>query len=133
MQVNISTLEVFKLLGQPIRVQIILIIATGESCVCHMEEILGIRQATISQHMMVLRNSGLVNTKRIGRNIFYSLANPALYQAILQLGLVTGISMADLKQYAATPVEGCSCPICNPGIEPKLACKKIRRNDLKTL
>jgi len=125
MQTNISTPDVFRLLGQPIRVQIIMIIATGEACVCHMEAILGIRQATISQHLMVLRDSGLVTAKRIGRNIFYSLANPALYEAALQLSKAAGSSDGELIKYSISPIEGCPCPICNPGIEPDLSCKKI--------
>ncbi len=66
MQTNISQQagprlpRVFKILGQPVRLQILLILNTGEECVCHIEAILGIRQASISQQLMVLRDAGLV-------------------------------------------------------------------------
>lgn len=131
MQTNISTPDVFRLLGQPIRVQIIMIIATGEACVCHMEAILGIRQATISQHLMVLRDSGLVTAKRIGRNIFYSLANPALYKAALQLSKAAGSSVDELLRYAASPIDGCPCPLCNPEIDPEFSCKRVLESSIK--
>lgn len=132
MQTNISPPEVFKLLGQPIRVQIIMIIATGEACVCHMEAVLGIRQATISQHLMVLRDSGLVTAKRIGRNIFYSLVNPALYEAAIQLSKAVGSSVDELKKYSASPVQDCPCPICNPGIDPEFSCMKVIKTRITT-
>jgi ArsR family transcriptional regulator len=130
MQTNISPPDVFRLLGQPIRVQIILIIATGEACVCHMEAILGVRQATISQHLMVLRDSGLVTAKRIGRNIFYSLVNPALYEAVIHLSIAAGSSEDELKMYATSPIKGCPCPLCNPGIDPALSCTKVHKTSI---
>ncbi len=130
MQTNISPLDVFRLLGQPIRVQIILIIATGEACVCHMEAVLGVRQATISQHLMVLRDSDLVTAKRIGRNIFYSLSNPALYEAAIRLSAAAGSADEELKKYAASPVKDCPCPICNPEIDPELSCKNVHKTSI---
>jgi ArsR family transcriptional regulator len=45
----------------------------GEACVSELEELLGIRQPTLSQQLSVLRNEGIVSTRREGKKIFYKL------------------------------------------------------------
>lgn len=50
--------KLLSLIGQPARIQILLIIGAQEACVCHLEAVLGMRQASISQHLMVLRKTG---------------------------------------------------------------------------
>lgn len=119
-----SLAEIFRILGQPNRIQILLVIARQDACVCHIEAVLGIRQAAISQHLMVLRKAGLVTTAREGRHVFYLLALPDLYPAILQMAAAAGISAEGLAQFSARPLPGCSCPRCNPGMDPKLVCRK---------
>ena len=124
-----SLAEAFRLLGQPIRIQVLLTIANQVACVCHIEAALGIRQAVISQHLMVLRDAGLVEANREGRNIFYRLAKPGLYEAICQVAVVSGVSADDLAQFSRRPLPDCPCPRCNPGMDPQLACQKIKRKE----
>ncbi|MGD0006504.1 MAG: metalloregulator ArsR/SmtB family transcription factor [Anaerolineaceae bacterium] len=124
-----SLAEFFRLLGQPVRIQILLTIATQEACVCHLEAALGIRQAVISQHLMVLREAGLVVTNRDGRNIFYRLARPGLFEAICQMASVSGCEADDLARYSRRPLPDCPCPRCNPGWNPQLTCQKIKRKE----
>ena len=116
--------EIFRLLGQPNRIQILLVIARQDACVCHIEAALGIRQAAISQHLMTLRKAGLVSTTREGRHIFYLLALPDLYPAILQMAAAAGIAAESLGQFSTCPLPGCSCPRCTPEMDPKLVCRK---------
>jgi DNA-binding transcriptional ArsR family regulator len=131
MPANISTdaasnlAETFRLLGQPVRIKILLTIADGRACVCHIEALLHIRQAAISQHLMVLREAGLVEASRDGRNMFYRLAEPRLLDTVFQIASISGHPAAELKSLAKKPVPGCPCPDCNPGMDPDLACKKI--------
>jgi len=132
MPVNISSealAEAFRLLGQPVRIQILLTIANQEACVCHIEAALGIRQAAISQHLMVLREASLVAANRDGRNIFYRLARPGLFEAICQVAAVSGIPADDLAQFSRRPLPDCPCPRCNPGMDPQLTCQKIKRKE----
>ena len=70
--------EIGKALGHPVRLQILQVLREEEACVCHLEAILGQRQAYISQHLMRLREAGLVVDRREGMNVFYSLANEAI-------------------------------------------------------
>lgn len=119
-----SLAQVFRLLGQPVRLQIVLIMAKDRACVCHLEAVLGIRQAVISQHLIVLRKAGLVTTQREGRHIYYRLVQHELYDAVCQAAGVMGIVQDEISALAARPVKGCSCPLCNPEVDPKLTCRK---------
>ncbi len=100
---------------QPIaRIQILLGIGQGEACVCHLEALLGYRQAYISQHLMALRESGILKTRREGRFIYYQLANAELLALIYQAGTIAGISEADLLAQTNTQaLRQCDCPHCN--------------------
>ena len=111
--------ELFRLLSQPGRLQILLAIGEGEACVCHLEVALGQRQAYISQQMMALRDAGLVVPLRDGRNIYYRLATPRLLALIHQAaGLLNG---PELPSLALSPLEGCTCPHCEEsrGLPPE--------------
>jgi DNA-binding transcriptional ArsR family regulator len=132
-ELSVPLAETFRLVGQPVRIQILLTIANEEACVCHIEAALGIRQAVISQHLMVLRDAGLVAASRDGRNIFYRLARPGLYEAICQVALVTGVPLDDLAQFSLRPVPDCPCPRCNPGMDPQLTCQKVKKGKPKNL
>ncbi len=114
------------LIGQPVRIQILLVIAHQEACVCHLEAFLGLRQAAISQHLMLLREAGLVTAVRDGRNIFYRLTNPETLDVIRQTAQIAGISMSDLEKLVSQPVFPCPCPHCNPEKAEGLDCSRIQ-------
>lgn len=99
---------------QPARLQILLIIGADETCVCHIEAILGLRQAAISQHLMALRKAGLLVTRREGRHIYYRLANPEVIDLLHHTGALAGIPAEALDRYSIKPYPGCTCPQCNP-------------------
>jgi DNA-binding transcriptional ArsR family regulator len=106
--------KLFRVLGQPSHLEILLAIGKGEACVCHLEAATGWRQAYISQHLMALRSEGLVVTRRDGRNIFYRLKNAALLDLIRQGAGVTG--KADVESALdrlAEPLPHCPCPHCS--------------------
>ena len=66
---EIQIAEYLKVLGSPFRIQILFSIGSGEACVCHLEAILEKRQAYISQHLMVMRDAGILDTRRDGKYI----------------------------------------------------------------
>jgi DNA-binding transcriptional ArsR family regulator len=130
MNMNISSdvlnlADTFRLIGQPIRIQILLILANDPACVCHIEAVTGIRQAAISQQLTILRKAGLVQAMRERRNIFYSLTNPDIIQSINNVAAVVKISLKNLAAFSTKPVQNCSCPRCNPDMDPNLTCKKL--------
>ena len=72
--VSASRAQVFKALGHPVRLRIVEALRDdGESCVCHLEHGLGLRQAYLSQHLAKLRAAGVVSDRRVGSNVFYAL------------------------------------------------------------
>jgi DNA-binding transcriptional ArsR family regulator len=63
-----------KALGHPVRLGIALrLAAEGGTCACDFADIFGISQPAVSQHLKVLREAGLVRTRRQGTQIYYSL------------------------------------------------------------
>lgn len=117
--------KLLSLIGQPARIQILLIVGAQEACVCHLEAVLGMRQASISQHLMVLRKAGLVITHRDGRNIFYRLAKPEVVDVLRLAAQLTGIGPDALTALTLRPIPNCPCPHCNPGVEPNLTCQSL--------
>ena len=74
-----------KLLANEDRLLLMCQLSQGEMCVGELEEGLGIRQPTLSQQLGVLRAEGVVHTRREGKNIFYSVADPALLKILALL------------------------------------------------
>jgi len=99
--------DVFEAASSPIRIQILLALGTGEACVCHLENMLELRQAYISQHLMVLREAGLVIDRREGRFIFYSLRDPALLDLVQAAARFQNIEVPIM-----TSSSECDCPNC---------------------
>ncbi len=64
-----------KALANPDRLLLLCQLAEGEHCVSELEGLLGILQPTLSQQLGVLRQEGLVTTRREGKQIFYSIAS----------------------------------------------------------
>ena len=110
--INDRLADLLQLIGQPTRIQILLAIGESEVCVCHLEAVTGMRQAVISQHLMLLRKAGLVTPNRAGRNIYYSLENPELLMVIKTAATALGIHPGELDKYANDKVSGCPCPKC---------------------
>ena len=74
-----------KLLANEDRLLLLCQLSSGEMCVSELEEQLQIRQPTLSQQLGVLRNEGVVATRREGKNIYYSVADPALLEILAVL------------------------------------------------
>ena len=74
-----------KLLANEDRLLLMCQLSQGEMCVSELEEQLGIRQPTLSQQLGVLRTEGVVSTRRQGKNIYYSVADPAMLEIVAVL------------------------------------------------
>ena len=74
-----------KLLANEDRLLLLCQLSQGEMCVSDLEQKLGIHQPTLSQQLGVLRNEGVVDTRREGKNIFYSVADPAMLEILAVL------------------------------------------------
>ncbi len=107
--------EYLKILGSPFRIQILYSIGYGEACVCHLEAVLKKRQAYISQHLMVLRDVGILDTRREGKYIYYRVADQALFELIQSAAGILNIPKTSLPDISGSDEHiQCDCPNCQP-------------------
>ena len=95
------------------RLEILLAIGAGEACVCHLEAVLGQRQAYISQQLMALREAGLLDSRREGKYIFYHLAKPEILELLQKAAQTVGVVA---QPEHAGREKGCTCPHCAPAV-----------------
>ena len=67
--------RLMKVLSNRDRMMLLCQMSQGEMCVGELEEVLDVHQPTLSQQLTVLRNEELVQTRREGKQIYYSLSN----------------------------------------------------------
>lgn len=97
--------EICKTFSSPIRLEIISKLRDGKKSVNEIADLTGVRQATVSQHLSLLRQRGVVTTKREGINVYYEVANPKITQAcdlmrevlFENIALMNQISLKEVK------------------------------------
>jgi DNA-binding transcriptional ArsR family regulator len=65
--------KIFKALGHPSRLKMVESLFAGERCVCELQEIVGSDISTVSKHLNILKEAGILQDERRGTNIYYSL------------------------------------------------------------
>ena len=73
--------QMCKVFTSPKRLEILNLLRDKELSVGQVAKKANIRQANISQHLSILREKGIVKTRRAGKSIYYSLANPKIIKA----------------------------------------------------
>ncbi|CAM3228280.1 HTH arsR-type domain-containing protein [Prescottella defluvii] len=100
--------RMFKALGDPVRLRMLSLIAShenGESCVCDISPAFELSQPTISHHLKVLREAGLLDCERRGTWVYYRVIPSALAQLSAVLSSESGV------------VEGSACVSEAPVVE----------------
>ncbi len=82
--------EIFKALGDENRVQIMIMLSQGEKCACKLLEELKVSQPTLSHHMKILCDSGLVSCRKDGKWMHYSISAEGKTKAFESLSYITG-------------------------------------------
>lgn len=70
--------DIIKSIGDPTRLKIIYLLHHGELCVCEIMDVLNKPQPTVSHHMNILKNSGLLKWRKQGVWTYYKLSNPKI-------------------------------------------------------
>lgn len=107
-----AQVKIYKALAHPTRLAILDLLRDGEHCVCHLESHLGLRQAYISQQLMILRDAGLVQDRRDGWNNYYRVVRPQVYALLDQAGVLGGAVRLPSQNNSSHEVVECPCPIC---------------------
>ncbi|WP_103517225.1 helix-turn-helix transcriptional regulator [Streptomyces sp. SM10] len=102
MMTSVDT-ELIRVLGDPLRFQIVTLLARETLCASHLVEETGARQTNLSNHLKVLREAGVVETEPCGRFTYYKLRPDVIAQLAGQF--------ADLAESARNAAENKrACP-----------------------
>jgi DNA-binding transcriptional ArsR family regulator len=71
-----------KVLAHPIRLMIIHLLGDGERSVHDLEKAVGVSQSSISQHLNLLKDKEILESRRVAQQVFYRLGNPRLLELI---------------------------------------------------
>jgi len=100
--------ELLKVIAHPVRIRILEELAKGVKCVSDFEDFLELRQPNISQHLSLLRQSGIVDYYVDGRLRCYFLVDPLIPDLLGLLG----------KDYHETLPRPACCPVTKKGTYP---------------
>jgi len=70
--------KILKALAHQTRIYMVEELAKGEKCVCEFVELVGADFSTISKHLSVLKDAGIVKVDKRGQKVFYSLKTPCI-------------------------------------------------------
>ncbi len=87
--------DIFQALAHPTRIAILELLSTGELSAGVLIEKLGMEQASVSQHLAVLRTKQLVVNRKAGNQVFYSIRDPLIVEV---LNLMRAYFHAHLKE-----------------------------------
>ena len=76
--------ELFKVFGDSTRIRILFVLFEAEVCVCDLAKVLNMTQSAISHQLRILKQNKLVNSRREGKSVFYSLADGHVRKIIAQ-------------------------------------------------
>jgi DNA-binding transcriptional ArsR family regulator len=122
--------EILNAMSHPARLEILELLRDGESCVCHIQAMLDQRQSYISQQLNILRQAGLISSRKEGLRVYYKISDPDLFGLLDQ---VKGIlqKMGKWQSDGAGQDEliqkkkACNCPQCTPHPEQEI-CKPAK-------
>jgi ArsR family transcriptional regulator len=72
--------EIYRLMANPIRLEILNSLKVRDCSVEELTEQLDLRKANVSQHLAVLRQAGLVEARRDGRSVHYAISDPRIVE-----------------------------------------------------
>ncbi len=104
--------EFFKVLGHPARIQVLEVLRSGERSVSALVSEIGIESSHLSQQLGVMRRANIVQTRKEGSTVFYSVIDRNLYQLldvarrIITSSLTESQSLLDVlrAEVTATPI-----------------------------
>lgn len=99
--------KVFKALGNPYRLQALGMLQSGEKCACTLNNAIGLCPSTLSHHMKILVDSGLVNARQQGKWVHYSISEEGARAALALLARITAQEPAPASSPAEHECAGC--------------------------
>ncbi len=88
--------------ADPLRREIIQLLADESLCTCHLVDLTGAKQPTISHHLKVLKQLGIVESEAVGRNTYYRIVSRSLIDYANSL-----LALAEKASYSNKERPGC--------------------------
>lgn len=79
---------IMKAMAHPTRLFILDKLNEKEHCVCELQELIGADMSTVSRHLSVLKNAGIIDCRKQNNQVFYSLLCPCVldvYQCVIEV------------------------------------------------
>jgi DNA-binding transcriptional ArsR family regulator len=110
--------EFFRTLGHPARIRVLEVLKGGERPVSELIPEVGIEASHLSQQLGVMRRAGIIQSRKVGANVYYSVGDPKLFELLdVAKGIITS-SLAEsqllLEQMEATDEPGPQRPRTAP-------------------
>ena len=90
--------KVIKALAHPTRLWIVETLADGEHCVCEFADAIDVDFSTVSKHLAVLKQAGIVNDDKRGKQVFYRLQVPCILNF---MGCVEAVLKSQIEAQAS--------------------------------
>jgi ArsR family transcriptional regulator len=97
--------EFFKALAHPVRITILELLRNGEQTVGELQERLAIDLSSVSQQLAVLRSRNIVDGRRTGTNVFYTIRDPAVFQLLDMARTIFDNHLIDMQEIASADVD----------------------------
>ena len=81
-QLQFFKAEFFKALAHPVRIRILEVLRDSEKSVTEIQGLLSLDQSTISQQLSILRAKNLLQTRKVGTSVIYSVRDPMIYDLL---------------------------------------------------
>lgn len=108
--------DFFRLLGHPARVRILELLRSGELSVGELQAALELDSSGTSQHLTAMRRQGLLESRRAGTSVYYSVKDPRIFHVL-----------ESAKEVLTAQLEETSALLTNMGNQPQEAPPKARR------
>jgi DNA-binding transcriptional ArsR family regulator len=93
--------EFFKALGHPVRITIVELLRHGDLTVGELQERLNIDPSSVSQQLAILRARNIVESRRAGSSVFYTVRDPAVFQLLDIARAIFDHHLSDMQEMAA--------------------------------
>ncbi len=102
---NVAKAALFKSLGHPARVRILELLVEGERSVSTLLSATGLEPSSLSQHLTVLKSTGLVQSRRVGNGVTYEVTDPSVAAFLVAARVVLATTLGRARQ-ALEELEG---------------------------
>src|SRR2546427_9821261 len=98
-----STINLLRLLADPTRLRLMLLLEQEELSVAELQQILGMGQSRISSHLAQLKRAGVVSDRRVGKNVYYGADHQGRNLQRGRVAVITRLLARSLPETSLTP------------------------------